>query len=346
MDAEAKAKASARVDAQAQADARSPPRKKKSKGGSTVSAWAAALLPALMAVSQLRNSGWVRLPAVYSDCGLAAAAQGGGLPTVSTATVLEAIRDPSHPWQGIFNGERAHAHASEWTRFHGASDRWEPQVSGFIGDTLQHYGLLECADGRRTKHVAYCHALRSKAMAVSGEGDAAGAAPLQEESSEQASVLGRQPLHSDAPPPKEGSLSDLEAADCPLSVMVAIEPDTKLWIFPSGCDHPEDALLIHLDVGDMLCWRGDLVHAGAGALPLLSRSRPPAAARPQRPAHPCTTPHSRTPPPRISELRWRAWPSTAIFVTLSLLSTGGAAPRVLSLASELVDPHARAGPVP
>ena len=174
---EAKAKASARADAQAQADARSPPRKggsahkKRPKGANTTGRWAAALLPALMAVSQLRNSGWVRLPAVSRTTGWQPA-QGGGLPTVSTATVLEAIRDPSHPWQGIFNGERPHAHASDWTRFHGASDRWEPQLSHFIGDTLQHYGMLECADGRRTKHVAYCHALRSKAMAAGAEGDA------------------------------------------------------------------------------------------------------------------------------------------------------------------------------
>ena len=169
---EAKAKASARADAQAQIDARSPSRKggsahkKRPKGANTMGRWAAALLPALMAASQMRNSGWVRLPAVYSDPALARAAEGGELPMVSTATVLQAIRDPSHPWEGIFNGERPHAHASEWTRFHGASDLWEPQLSHFIGDTLQHYGMLECADGRRSKHVAYCHALRSKAMAA------------------------------------------------------------------------------------------------------------------------------------------------------------------------------------
>ena len=42
-----------------------------------------------------------------------------------------------------------------------------------------------------------------------------------------------------------------------------MQPRTKLWIFPNGCDDP-NPMLLRLAVGDMLVWRGDLVHAGAG----------------------------------------------------------------------------------
>ena len=44
--------------------------------------------------------------------------------------------------------------------------------------------------------------------------------------------------------------------------MLGIEPGTKLWVFPEGCDGPGQ--LVHIGVSDMLVWRGDLVHAGAG----------------------------------------------------------------------------------
>ena len=37
-----------------------------------------------------------------------------------------------------------------------------------------------------------------------------------------------------------------------------------LWVFPDGCEHPESKVLVRLDVGDVLLFQGDVVHAGAG----------------------------------------------------------------------------------
>lgn len=50
----------------------------------------------------------------------------------------------------------------------------------------------------------------------------------------------------------------------PLSAMLAVQPGTRLWIYPRGCEAAEAAYALGLDVGDLLVWRGDLVHAGAG----------------------------------------------------------------------------------
>ena len=50
----------------------------------------------------------------------------------------------------------------------------------------------------------------------------------------------------------------------PLSALLAIEPGTKLWVFPNGCEAEEDAFLATIEVGEVMVWRGDLVHAGAG----------------------------------------------------------------------------------
>ena len=59
--------------------------------------------------------------------------------------------------------------------------------------------------------------------------------------------------------------ADLDDRNVPRSVMMAVKQGTRLWLFLSGCHHPEDAVLVELDVGDVFVWRGDLVHAGAGA---------------------------------------------------------------------------------
>ena len=51
-------------------------------------------------------------------------------------------------------------------------------------------------------------------------------------------------------------------------------PGTGIWVFPTGCAEEacaigddcdaEDAFLLPIGVGDIVVWRGDLVHAGAG----------------------------------------------------------------------------------
>ena len=80
----------------------------------------------------------------------------------------------------------------------------------------------------------------------------------------------------------------------PLSVMLGVMPNTGLWIFPAGCCGAEcggdaagggaagggvaggedgcgeegcgeeGAFLLPIGVGEIVVWRGDLVHAGAG----------------------------------------------------------------------------------
>ena len=286
-------------------------RRGSKKGGAAVSmsGWAVALL---LAARQLDTVGWVRLPDVCSDAALANVAEQEELPTLTMAGMLEAIREPSHPWEGIFNGERPNAPQTAYTRFHGAAETWRPLMTAFITSALDQNGLLHCKDGR-AKHVNTCKALRSNATCATAEGEgsrsggglgegqpqgraarrrAAGTAasatisdvqpgvPVTEEA---AALMGRQPLHSDAPKPTRGTLAGLRDGDAPLSVMVALEPATKLWIFPSGCDHPEDALLVHLNVGDMLVWRGDLVHAGAGTHAMPKAHPPPPHTRPSPP---------------------------------------------------------------
>ena len=46
--------------------------------------------------------------------------------------------------------------------------------------------------------------------------------------------------------------------------MLAVQPGTHLWIFPGGCSQPELAYLQPIEVGELMVWRGDVVHAGAG----------------------------------------------------------------------------------
>lgn len=118
---------------------------------------------------------------------------------------------------------------------------------------------MATSDGRR-KTVNDCYALKSTSC-IPEELGRPGIPDL-------AAVLGRQPRHWDVPDnDDEGHMEDLNlpATDVPLSVMVAIEPGAKLWIYPDGCgSEQETALLVELEVGDVLVWRGDLVHAGAG----------------------------------------------------------------------------------
>eukprot|EP00966_Prymnesium_polylepis_P306041 7072282-Prymnesium_polylepis.2 len=113
---------------------------------------------------------------------------------------------------------------------------------------------------RQRKSVKDCYALKSISCLPDGLD--------RPDIPDVAAVHGRQPRHWDVPDNQdEGHLEylNLPATDVPLSVMVAIELGAKLWIYPDGCDSDEEmALLVELDVCDVLVWRGDLVHAGAG----------------------------------------------------------------------------------
>ena len=256
--ARAKGKAAEEAASHAATDQERVSRLGKKRGRGQGSGWGAAMaLSAVLVSMQLQSAGYVRLPGEYSDSSLSEAAQPGGT-GLDTVQMADAVR--SSRWQAIFNGQSKN---TEPQRFHGGGgEAWTPQMARFIESTLDAHGLLRCADGRN-KTVNTCMALKS---AIHMQGGSA-------VSIDAAALLGRQPLHADAPPPARGSISDLKDEDKPLSVMVAVEPGTLLWVYPLGCSRPDEALLVELNVGDVFVWRGDIVHAGAGCS-LLSNSNP------------------------------------------------------------------------
>ena len=148
-------------------------------------------------------------------------------------------------WQKIFNGQAAHEKAQ---RFHGRGD-WSIGAEATLAKKLRSWGALACTDGSE-KEVNACHGLRSLPC---------GPASL---TTDEAASLGAQPAHADAE--RAPGLSHLKPQNKPFSALIAIQSGTLLWIFPSGCENPEDRFLVRLDVGDVLLFQGDVVHAGAG----------------------------------------------------------------------------------
>ena len=67
-----------------------------------------------------------------------------------------------------------------------------------------------------------------------------------------------QPGHADSAP--RDSLFDMPYANVPLALLLAIEDNTKLKIWPKG---EEKAIYLTLKAGQTLIMRGDLGHAGA-----------------------------------------------------------------------------------
>lgn len=182
------------------------------------------------AFATLHRQGWVVLPQ--------------RMPPLDEATLHAIVHTTK--FEPIFNG---HAPGEAPLRFMGTNGGWQPALEKAFTTALGSAGLLACSQG--TKVVNDCYALRSLACA---------------DDAHVAESLGRQPAHSDSPAAADGKpqLGELDDADVPLSVLLAIMPGTKLWIFPSGCDSPEEAFVVNLDVGQVMAWRGDLVHAGAG----------------------------------------------------------------------------------
>lgn len=185
----------------------------------------------------------------------------GGAPReLDDGTIAEVM---SCAYEPIFNGQPV---GDAPLRFMGTSGSWTGAVEQVLTEALFSAGLLTCSDGS-LKTVNDCYALRSLKC---------------DDDEVVAEVVGRQPAHSDCPAPLPGepSLAQLAATDVPLSALLAIEPGTKLWVFPSGCEAAqaaaqspqaaaearscEAARLVRLNVGEVMVWRGDLVHAGAG----------------------------------------------------------------------------------
>ena len=80
---------------------------------------------------------------------------------------------------------------------------------------------------------------------------------------DEAASIGIQSAHADADDPKAAA-PNLKPRNQPVSAIVAIQPETSLWIFPKGCEHLEDKFLVRLKVGDVLLFLGSVHHAGAG----------------------------------------------------------------------------------
>jgi len=59
-------------------------------------------------------------------------------------------------------------------------------------------------------------------------------------------------------------LADMDDDEIPLSVVVALEAGTSFHIYPPGQALDGDGVVISMNAGDMLIFRGDLLHAGAG----------------------------------------------------------------------------------
>jgi hypothetical protein len=183
--------------------------------------------------------------------------RGGDERRLLDADTLAAVR--SSKFEPIFNG---HAPGEAPLRFMGRNFGWASTLEGIFTEALAAEGLLACSDGERVKTVNDCYALRSLPCVDPEEEEE----EEEEGAEERAARMGRQPAHSDSPMAEEGcpALEELADADMPLSVLLAIQPGTKLWVFPRGCGDEESAFLARVEVGDIMVWRGDLVHAGAG----------------------------------------------------------------------------------
>ena len=197
--------------------------------------------------------------------GWAVLRRASGEPWLLDADTLAAVRGSK--FEPIFNG---HQPGEEPLRFMGRSYGWASALEAIFTQALDGAGLLVCGDGVTPKVVNDCYALRSLPCVDDDDGKQ----QQQEEEEEaaeaelRAALLGRQPAHSDVPLAEVGrkQIDELPDADVPLSVLLAIQPGTKLWVFPRGCDDVDAAFLVRIEVGDIMVWRGDLVHAGAGYL--------------------------------------------------------------------------------
>ena len=190
----------------------------------------------------LHRQGWVQLHSVHN------------VPS-STIARIRACR-----FEPIFNGQ---TEGTTPLRLQARDPAWAGEIEAVLHAALEAEGMLLCSDGS-SKQVNDCYALRSLPCAETPAESTAHAEGGAEAEAVAAAVLGRQPAHSDAPEPPESSVSELADVDVPLSAMLAVEDATVLWVYPAGCDALDEAQLIQIARGDVIVWRGDLVHAGAG----------------------------------------------------------------------------------
>ena len=140
---------------------------------------------------------------------------------------------------------------SQWT-----SSKWTGRYNRALAEELEHHQLLlHDAQGpyaNRPKRVCDTFVLRAEpgCRQQPTHADVSCEQMAYGERSTRRTSLGS---HKDCP---------LLCGDVPGSTLLAIDDDTTLQIFPNGCrDGP--GIQLRLCKGDLVYWRGDLVHAGS-----------------------------------------------------------------------------------
>lgn len=159
-----------------------------------------------------------------------------GAHQVSESTKAE-IR-ASKAWENIFNGRSRNGKLTHdgFRRQTQGDEGWESQVKPHLKETLRELGVLECSDGQE-KTLNILVALKS----------------LQ-----RAKKKRHQPRHADSA--NRNSLRESNPKDVPSAALLAIQPRTRLHVWPFDTDREE---VVEMDEGDLIIFRGDLGHAGA-----------------------------------------------------------------------------------
>ena len=132
------------------------------------------------------------------------------------------------------------------TRDSAGTAHWNGQVRALQTDYMRKHGYLACSDGGE-KVVKKMHALKS--LPTPGYDEARDPLVQQE---------GDQDAHADEPIDRVRQFTRDE--DVPLSTILAIMPGTCLRIRPFGGAW----IIVTLEPGDLLIFRGDVCHNGLG----------------------------------------------------------------------------------
>ena len=129
-----------------------------------------------------------------------------------------------------------------------AKAKWIHELTGLLTDCLDEADLIECAAG--TKAVVHVHGLKSR-----------GIDGYDTEASPEVQQDGDQSPHTDEYRDRydEWVRTHPHPSDAPMSVMLAVMPGTRLRIFANDKWH-----ILNLMVGDVVVFRGDILHNGLG----------------------------------------------------------------------------------
>ena len=170
-------------------------------------------------------------------------------------SVRQIISEPPSAYSPIFNGEQDES----GLRLQLRRAKWAVPFEAELADELDASGLLahdpEGPYADRPKRVCDAYVLRSEPGCPKqpAHADVTRAHMHYGMRSERHRRLGE---HTGAP---------LRAGDAPASALLVLEAGTSLWIYPGGCSEEEEGegIELHLHSGDLVVWRGDVVHAGS-----------------------------------------------------------------------------------